>query len=319
MPENHRAVYGWSSERFISWAEKKGANTCELMKHILECNEYPIQTYRTCMGIMKLGESYPDEIMEIASREAIEKLCDMKLKVMAQMMSESDSELIKLSFEERLGIMVEKEWISRKNARIKRQLRKATLGINAFIEDIDYAADRTIDKKTILSLSTCLYIQQKLNIIISGKTGSGKTFLACALGDKACRHGHSVKYYRVPELLLDIQDAKVDNRYSKFMESLQRFKLLILDDLGIKRYTLDESRDILEIAESRYNKTSTILSGQIDYTKWYDLFPNPTIADAIMDRVIHNSYILTLDSKKSMREVMAEKTFQTLEKHGDLS
>lgn len=249
----------------------------------------------------------------------IEKLCDMKLKVMAQMMSESDSELIKLSFEERLGIMVEKEWISRKNARIKRQLRKATLGINAFIEDIDYAADRTIDKKTILSLSTCLYIQQKLNIIISGKTGSGKTFLACALGDKACRHGHSVKYYRVPELLLDIQDAKVDNRYSKFMVSLQRFKLLILDDLGIKRYTLDESRDILEIAESRYNKTSTILSGQIDYTKWYDLFPDPTIADAIMDRVIHNSYILTLDSKKSMREVMAEKTFQTLEKHGDLS
>jgi len=248
----------------------------------------------------------------------IEKLKDLKLKVMAQMMSDPDNSLTELSFEERLGIMVEKEWIHKKNSRIQRLLRNASLGLNASIEDIDYTTERTIDKKTIKILSTCSFIEQKLNLVISGKIGSGKTYLACALGNAACRHGYSVKYFRIPELLLEIQEAKNQNRYSKFMTSLQNIKLLILDDLGLKSYTLEESRDILEIAEDRYNRVSTILSGQIHHGKWYDLFPDPTIADAIMDRVIHNSYILALDSQKSMREVMAEKTLKNLEKNNPL-
>ena len=224
----------------------------------------------------------------------VEKLRDLKLKVMAQMMSELDPALRELSFDERLGIMVEKEWLAKKNARIKRLLNSASLGLNACIEDIDYLADRTIDKKIIQTLSTCSFIEQQLNIVISGKTGSGKSFIACALGNSACRHGYTVKYFRIPELLLEIQDAKNENRYAKFMTQLQNIKLLILDDVGLKSYNLEESRDILEIAESRYNKCSTVLSGQIAHTEWYDLFPDPTIADAIMDRVIHNSYILAL-------------------------
>lgn len=249
----------------------------------------------------------------------IEKLKDLKLKVMAQMLCEPDSSLRDLSFEERLSIMVEKEWISKKNSRIKRLLTSASLGINACIEDIDYTSDRKIDKKTIQHLSSCSFIEQKLNIVISGKTGTGKTYISCAIGNLACRHGYTVKYYRIPELLLEIQDAKNENRYTRFMSSLQNTKLLLLDDIGLKSYTLEESRDILEITESRYNKASTVLSGQISHTKWYDLFPDPTIADAIMDRVIHNSYILPLDSKKSMREVMAEKTIKDIEKNEALS
>jgi DNA replication protein DnaC len=237
----------------------------------------------------------------------VEKLKDLKLKVMAQMLSDQDDSLKELSFEERLGIMVEKEWLAKKNSRIKRLLNNASLGLNACIEDIDYSVDRTIDKKTIQKLSSCAFIEQKLNIVISGKTGSGKTYIACAFGNASCRHGYTVKYFRIPELLLEIQDAKNENRYTKFMTGLQNIKLLILDDIGLKSYTLEESRDILEIAENRYNKVSTILVGQIAHTQWYDLFPDPTIADAIMDRIIHNSYILALDSKKSMREVMAEK------------
>ena len=237
----------------------------------------------------------------------VEKLRSMKLNIMAQMMSEPEYALGELDFEERLGMMVEKEWLAKKNSRIKRLLYSANLGLNAFLEDIDYTADRSIDKRTIQKLAACSFIEQKLNIVICGKTGSGKTYLACALGNAACRLERTVKYYRIPELLLEIQDAKSEHRYSKFMAQLQQVKLLILDDIGLKAYTLEESRDILEIAESRYNKVSTILSGQIAHTRWYDLFPDPTIADAVMDRIIHNAYILTLDSKKSMREVMAEK------------
>ena len=123
----------------------------------------------------------------------------------------------------------------------------------------------------------------------------------------ACRHLYKVKYYRIPELLLEIEDARSQGRYVKFMSSLRKIKLLILDDIGLKTYTVEESRDILEIAEARYNKASTILSAQAEHSKWYDLFADPTIADAIMDRVIHNAYILPLDSKKSIRQVMAEK------------
>jgi DNA replication protein DnaC len=251
-------------------------------------------------------------VVSMLNNPTVEQLKDLKLKVMAQMLSDPDNTLRELSFEDRLGIMVEKEWLAKKNSRIKRHLNNASLGLNACIEDIDYSVDRTIDKKTIQQLSSCAFIEQKLNIVISGKTGSGKTYIACAFGNAACRHGYTVKYFRIPGLLLEIQDAKNENRYTKFMTGLQNIKLLLLDDIGLKSYTLEESRDILEIAENRYNKVSTILAGQIAHTKWYDLFPDPTIADAIMDRIIHNSYILALDSKKSMREVMAEKLIKPL-------
>ena len=227
------------------------------------------------------------------------------------MMNDPDSDLQELGFEERFGMMVEKEWLARKNSRIKRLLSSAALGINAFVEDIDYSIERSIDKKLIQKLATCTFIEQKLNIVVSGKTGSGKTYIACAIGNVACRHDYSTRYFRIPELLLEIQAAKSENQYSKFMRNLQKIKLLILDDIGLKSYTLEESRDILEIVESRYNKSSTILAGQIAHTKWYELFPDPTIADAIMDRVIHNAYILAMDSKRSMREVMAEKIVGT--------
>lgn len=182
----------------------------------------------------------------------IEKLKEMKLKVIAQMLREPDTQLTELSFEERLGIMVEKEWMSGKNSRIKRLLYSASLGINACMEDIDYTTDRNLDKKMIQALSACSFIVQKLNIILCGKTGSGKSFLACAFGNNAYRKGYTVKYYRIPELLLELQDAKTENRYGKFIKQLQGIKLLVLDDIGLKSYSLEESRDILEIAESRY-------------------------------------------------------------------
>ena len=248
------------------------------------------------------------------NNQTIEKLRDMKLKTMAQMLSQPDPSYLELSFEERLGIMVEKEWMAKKNSKIKRLLRNANLGLNACIEDIDYSSNRTINKQSILELASCDFIEKSLNIITTGKTGSGKTYLICAFGNSACRKGYTVKYFRIPELLLEIQEAKSNSQYSKFMRGLQNTRLLILDDIGLKSYTLEESRDILEIAESRYNRGSMILSGQISQSQWYELFPDPTIADAIMDRIIHNSYILELDSKLSMREVIATRKMQNLDK-----
>jgi len=247
------------------------------------------------------------EVAFMFNNPTVEKLRSLKLKVMAQLLIDPDPALRELSFEERLGIMVEREWLAKKNAKIKRLLHAADFGLNACLEDIDYTADRSIDKKTLQTLSACSFIEQKLNVVITGKTGCGKTYIICAMGNAACRQEYKVKYYRIPELLLEIQEAKNSHQYSKFMTQLQNNKLLILDDIGLKSYSLDESRDILEIAESRYNKASMILAGQMNHAKWYELFPDPTIADAIMDRVIHNSYILTMDSKKSMREVMAKK------------
>jgi DNA replication protein DnaC len=141
----------------------------------------------------------------------------------------------------------------------------------------------------------------------------GKSFIICALGNAAARKLYRVRYYRIPELLLEIEDAKENGMYLKFMASLGKIKLLILDDVGLKSYSVEESRDILEIAESRYNRASTILSAQVDHSKWYELFADPTIADAIMDRIIHNAYILPLDSKRSMRQVMAEEDKKDLD------
>ncbi len=246
------------------------------------------------------------------SSPTMEKLKDMKLKIMAEMLSDPDSSLNELSFEDRFALMVERQWLEKRNARIKRLLRDATFAIDACIEDIKYNPDRTIDKKTIQTLATCTYIEKKLNVVVSGKTGSGKSYVICALGNSACRHLYSVKYYRIPELLLEIEDARSQGKYLKFMSGLQKVRVLILDDIGLKTYTVEESRDILEITEARYNKNTTILSAQIEHSGWYDLFADPTIADAIMDRVIHNAYILPLDSKKSMRQVMAEKNKEDL-------
>ena len=242
----------------------------------------------------------------------IEKLKDMKLKVMAQMLADPDSTVRDLSFEDRLAMMVDAQWFAKRNAKIKRLCKSASLAVDACIEDIRYQPDRTIDKKTIQTLSACTYIEQKLNIVVSGCTGSGKTFLVCAFGNCACRHLYKVKYFRIPELLLEMQDARDEGKYLKFMDGLSKIKILILDDIGLKTYTVQESRDILEIAESRYNKSTTILSAQMEHSKWYELFADPTIADAIMDRIIHNAYILPLDSKRSMRQVMAEDTKKDL-------
>jgi DNA replication protein DnaC len=218
-----------------------------------------------------------------------------------------------LSFDERFGLMVEKEWYAKKNARVSRLMRRSGFSVNASVENIEYMKGRNIAKKDVSMLASSVYIEQNLNIIISGKTGTGKSYLACALGSAACRHGYSCKYVRLPDLLLELSIARFENRYARLMESLRKVNLLIIDDVGLKPLERDESRDLLEIAESRYNRASMILSSQVPHGKWYELIPDPTIADAFMDRVVHNAFVIPLDSDISMREIMAQKKMKLIE------
>jgi DNA replication protein DnaC len=248
-----------------------------------------------------------------------DKLRDMHLKTMAEAFLNPEPGSDALSFEERFALMVEKEWYAKKDSQIARLVSRAGLGIQASLEDIDYSKERNISRKDVATLGSCVFIQQRLNVIISGKTGSGKSYLACAVGDAACRHNYSCKYYRQPDLFAEIAISRLENRYIRFMDALRRTHLLILDDMALKPYSHEEARDLLEIAELRYNRTSTIFASQAPHEKWYEYIPDPTIADAFMDRIVHNAYVVPLDSTVSMREIMAQrrmKAFEMLDQEG---
>lgn len=241
------------------------------------------------------------------SNPVADMLRSMNLKTMAQGFLDPEPGSDALSFEERFSLLVEREYFAKRNARIARLISRAGFSVGACIEDVAYGGGRTISKKQVVTVGSCAFIEQKLNVLISGKTGTGKSYLACAVGNAACRHGYSTRYYRLPDLFAEIALARLENRYLKFMESLKKVYLLIVDDIGLKTYSHEEARDLLEIAELRYNRASTVLVGQIPHEQWYELIDDPTIADAFMDRIVHNSYIFALDSKVSMREVMADR------------
>jgi len=242
-----------------------------------------------------------------------DKLRDMYLYVMAEDFLRPEVGTEELSFEDRFSLLVEKQWYAKKSAKASRLQARAGFRQRACLEDIEYSSDRNLSRKDVATLGSCLFIKQKFNVIISGKTGTGKSYLACALGSAACRHGYSSLYYRIPDLLTELAVARVDKKYLRLLDSLRKIKLLILDDIGLKPFDYDEARDLLEIAELRYNRTSTIFVSQIPHDKWYELFDDPTIADAFMDRVVHNSQILPLDSTVSMREIMAQKKLKVLD------
>jgi DNA replication protein DnaC len=236
----------------------------------------------------------------------------MRLKKMAEAFLNPEPGSDALSFEDRFSLMVEKEWYAKKNSRVARLVSRAGLGIQASLEDIDYSKERNISRKDVATLGSCVFIQQRLNVILSGKTGSGKSYLACAIGDAACRNNYSCKYYRLPDLFAEIAMSRFENRYIRFMDSLRKIHLLILDDIDFKTYSHEEARDLREIAELRYNKTSTIFASQAPHEKWYELIPDPTVADAFMARIVHNAYIVPLDSTVSMREIMAQKRMKAI-------
>jgi DNA replication protein DnaC len=232
----------------------------------------------------------------------MEKLRTLKLYGMltALELQMSSSEYKDLTFEERLGLLVDREVLDRANRRLKSRLKSAKLRQQACMEDINYRHPRGLDKSLFLSLSTCQWIRDHHNILITGPTGVGKSFLACALGHRACMEGFKVLYSRAPRLFHELSVARGDGRYGKLMNQLAKTHLIIIDDWGLTALNHQEQRDLLEILEDRHGIHSTIIAGQPPIEDWHQLIDNPTIADATLDRLVCNAYRLSLQGD-SMR------------------
>lgn len=199
-----------------------------------------------------------------------------------------------LSFEERIGLMVDHEITERDNKRVKGLLKKARLRQPACIEDIDYRHPRGLERKQIAPLITCDFIYHHHNVFITGPTGCGKSWIACALGQQACRQGLSVRYVRVARLLEDLRIAHADGSYAKLLNQLAKIDLLILDDFGLDHLAQLDRRDLLEIIEDRHKLKSTLITSQLAVKHWHDYIGEPTLADAILDRLFFISHKLEL-------------------------
>jgi DNA replication protein DnaC len=233
------------------------------------------------------------------------KLNELRLNAMAESYRNQlqDSSFKDLSFEERFGLLIDTEWSRRKNNKLSRLIRKSEFSFNdACIENIEYHADRKLDKSLITKLSACNYIQDKHNIIVLGASGAGKTYISCALGMAACRNFYTAKYIRLPELLNELAVAKGEGIYQKVMKQYKNISLLIIDEWLLLPLTLSESRDVLEIVEARHKKASTIFSSQFAPAGWHGKIGETPLADAILDRIVHDSYTIFIDGKDSMRK-----------------
>ena len=237
----------------------------------------------------------------------LDKLNELRLVGMRSALIEQHDlpDIDALSFDERLGLLVEREYTVRADRRLQTRLRKAKLRQNAAIEDIDYRAPRGLDKSLIAELANDTWIRNGLNILITGPTGVGKTWIACALAHKACRDGYTVLYHRLPRLLEELTIAHADGRFAKLMRGFARTDLIVLDDWGLAKLTDPQRRDLLELIDDRHGHTATIITSQLPVEHWHDVIGDPTLADAILDRLVHNAYRIALKGE-SMRKRLAK-------------
>ncbi len=233
----------------------------------------------------------------------VDKIEHLRLFGMAKAMREQlqNHEATALSFEERLGLLIDREMTDRENRRLATRLKTAKLRVAAIIEDVDFRQSRGLDKSLFMSLASNQWITDHHNLLITGPTGVGKSYLACALSHKACRDNHIVLYQRLPQLLEELALSHHDGRYRKLMKALLKADLLILDDFGLAPLAAEQQRDLLEIMEDRYDRRSTIVTSQLSVKHWHEALGDPTMADAILDRLVHNAYKIELKGE-SMRK-----------------
>ncbi len=212
----------------------------------------------------------------------------------------------RLSFDERFALLIEREYLVRENRKLINRIRQAKLKEEACVEDIDYAPERQLSKTVITRLAECSFIARKENILLTGPTGAGKTYLACAFANQACRQGYGARYIRLPKLFQAITIAKADGSYIKLMEYVAKLPLLVLDDWGIAPMNDANRRDLLEIIDDRYQRSSTLITSQLPVSAWHDSVGDATLGDAILDRLIHNAHRIEVHGP-SMRKIMAKK------------
>jgi DNA replication protein DnaC len=237
-----------------------------------------------------------------------EKLVGLRLGVMAEAWAQQqrDPRITELSFDERLGMLVDAEHDARHSRRLARLLKDAELRIaTACLEDLDTAAARGIDKPMIRQLATCTWIGEHLNVLVTGPTGVGKSYLASAIGQAACRKGLRVLYRRVPRLFEDLGLAKAEGTYSRALARLSAADVLVLDDLGIGTIKEAQRNDLLEVLEDRYGRSSTVVTSQLPVKKWHEWIGDPTAADAILDRVVHNAFKVELTGPSKRKQQKA--------------
>jgi len=242
----------------------------------------------------------------------LEKLQRLRLSGMSKALAEqtAQQEVAALGFEERLGLLADRELTERENRRLTTRLRQARLKHNACVEDIDYRAPRGLDKALIAQLAACRWIREGLNLILVGPTGVGKTWIACALAQKAAREGYKVQYLRLPRLLEELHLAHGDGRFPKLMASLAKTDLIVLDDWGLAQLDAGQRRDLLELLDDRHGQRSTIVTSQLPVEHWHEVIGDHTLADAILDRIVHSAYRITLKGE-SMRKRHATLTTPT--------
>ena len=209
-----------------------------------------------------------------------------------------------LTFAERLGLLVDQEWLRREENRLTRRLKAARLKVPASVEEVDLHTPRGLDRQVFLALVGGDYLRNHHNLLISGATGVGKTFLACALADKACRDGFGARYFRLPRLLFELALARADGSYLKLLAGLAKADLLILDDWGIAPLEGQAQHDLLEVIDDRAQSRSTLVASQVPPGEWHQLFTDPTVADAVLDRLLHNAVRIDLKGG-SMRKKTA--------------
>lgn len=234
----------------------------------------------------------------------LEKLTKLKLNGMLRGLQDQQaiSGAEQLTFEDRLGLLVDREIIDRENKRAAMRLKNAHLRQEAVIEDIDFKHPRGLDRSLLLSLASCQWIRNRDNCAITGPTGVGKSYLACALAQKACREGYSVLYTRTSRLLQDLAVARSEGTYSRKLFTLARMDLLVLDDWAMAPLNEQQRRDLFEVFDDRYDRHSTLVASQVPAENWHETIGDPTMADALLDRLVHNAHKIRLKGE-SMRKL----------------
>jgi DNA replication protein DnaC len=229
----------------------------------------------------------------------LDKLTQLRLPAFRDGLQEqiANPQYAELAFEERLALLVDRECSGRTDRRTQRRIHLANFPLPAAIEDLDLSSGRGLDRRFILEMAQCLWVASHLNILVLGPTGGGKTFLACALGLAAARSNYSVRYFRTSRLLYQLAQSHLDGSYPALLAGLAKLDLLILDDWMRDPVTPPSAQDLLEVLDDRFGRVSTIVASQVPVADWFARFPDPTLGDAILDRIVHNAYRLNLEGE----------------------